>query len=381
MPLPAPEFHKRILAWFDQYGRKDLPWQQDITSYRVWLAETMLQQTQVTTAIPYFKAFTVRFPTLESLADASVDEVLRLWSGLGYYARARNLHKAAQAIARQGFFPDTLEGLTALPGIGRSTAGAILSIAFHNSQPILDGNVKRVLCRYQAIHGWPGQSQVSKRLWAISAELTPTVRVADYTQAMMDLGATLCTRSQPDCPRCPINDVCQARLTGTVSSLPHPKPKKTMPVKRLVMLLAKGAGANILLEQRPSMGLWGGLWSLPEFDDEAQALAWCRARFAVSTWHTGEARQHDFSHYRLEYTPLWVKAENPNDFVMEASRMVWYNARQVNGLGLPAPVKKLLQEHFNEGEHDQMGAVREIGQGSGRFGDPAVPRRKRPGNL
>ncbi len=351
MPLSASEFQARILAWFDQYGRKDLPWRQDTTPYRVWLSETMLQQTQVTTVTPYFQAFTAKFPNLESLAEASLDQVLQLWSGLGYYARARNLHKAAQTIAQRGRFPDTLEGLMALPGIGRSTAGAILSIAFHHSQPILDGNVRRVLCRYQAIHGWPGQSQTSQRLWTISTELTPTERVADFTQAMMDLGATLCTRSQPDCPRCPINEVCQARLTGAIASLPNPNPKKARPIKRLVMLLAEDAEGNVLLEQRPAMGLWGGLWSFPEFDHKDQALAWCRERFSINAWHLGQARRHGFSHYQLLFTPLWVKAENPNNFVMAANRMVWYNAGQVNGLGLPAPIKKILQEHFNEVEH------------------------------
>jgi len=352
MPLPAHEFQERILAWFDRHGRKDLPWQQDINPYRVWLSETMLQQTQVATVIPYFQAFIARFPMLESLANAPVDEVLRLWSGLGYYARARNLHQAAQAIARLGYFPDTLDGLTALPGIGRSTAGAILSIAFNNSQPILDGNVKRVLSRYQAVHGWPGQSQVGKRLWAISEELTPTERVADYTQAMMDLGATLCTRGQPDCRRCPLQDVCQARLAGTVTLLPSPKPRKILPIKRLVMLVAQSDNGEILLERRPPVGLWGGLWSLPEFDDNSEALAWCEQRFAVGGWRQGAERQHGFSHYRLLYTPLWVKAENPTNFVMEAGRALWYNAGQVNGLGLPAPVKKLLKEHFKEEQHE-----------------------------
>ncbi len=374
MELSAGEFQARILAWFDRYGRKDLPWQQDITPYRVWLSETMLQQTQVTTVMPYFKAFTAHLPTLESLADAPLDRVLQLWSGLGYYARARNLHNAAQAIVQQGFFPDTLEGLTALPGIGRSTAGAILSIAFDNSHPILDGNVKRVLSRYQAIHGWPGQSQISRRLWAISTELTPTERVADYTQAIMDLGATLCTRSQPDCPRCPLQDVCRARLAGTETQLPSSKPRKALPEKRRVLVILATAQGQVLLQQRPPVGLWGGLWSLPEFTDGDQALVWCQARYGLSAWHCGNERRHRFSHYCLRYTPLWATTKNAGNFVLEAGGGVWYNARQVNGLGLPAPIKKLLQEHFNEVVNGKISAVCEIGQDGGRFGGSTVSR-------
>lgn len=348
MPLSPEEFQTRILAWFDRYGRRDLPWQQPISPYRVWLSEIMLQQTQVATVIPYFQVFTAKFPTLDNLAAASIDDVLALWSGLGYYARARNLHKAAQVIAALGYFPDTLDGLTALPGIGRSTAGAILSIAFNDGHPILDGNVKRVLSRYQAIDGWPGQSQVSRRLWAISTELTPAGRVADYTQAMMDLGATVCTRSRPDCPCCPLQDVCRARLAGTVALFPGSKPKKKLPIKRLVLVVVQDTQGRLLLEQRPPQGLWGGLWSLPEFNASGQALAWCRERFTVNAWRSGEERRHSFSHYHLVYAPLWVTVENPIKFVMEGDAMVWYNAKQVNGLGLPAPVKKLLQEYFNE---------------------------------
>ena len=231
------DFQQRILAWFDQEGRKDLPWQQDITPYRVWLSETMLQQTQVATVIPYFNAFLEKFPTIECLAQAPIDEVLLSWSWLGYYARARNLHKTAQLIAGQGRFPDTLDEVIALPGIGLSTAGAILSIAFKKSHPILDGNVKRVLARFKAVSGWPGIGQVNKKLWAISAHLTPVDRVADYTQAMMDLGATICTRSKPACQDCPLEDQCLARITGTVSLLPTPKPTKILPVKQHVFLL------------------------------------------------------------------------------------------------------------------------------------------------
>jgi len=351
----APEiFQQRVLDWFDQHGRKNLPWQEPISPYRIWLSETMLQQTQVATVIPYFQVFTAKFPNLERLANAPVDEVLQLWSGLGYYARARNLHKAAQRIVELGCFPNSLDGLTALPGIGLSTAGAILSIAFNNSQPILDGNVKRVLSRFKAISGWPGLSRVNQQLWAISAEFTPTARVADYTQAMMDLGATLCTRSRPACHRCPLQDGCLANITGTVALLPSPKPKKILPTKQRVLLVLTDANGRILLEKRPPTGIWGGLWSLPEFTDTAEALAWCAGNgIAVIRQQIAAERRHTFSHYHLDYTPLLVKTDNPTNFVMEAGFSLWYNASQINKLGLATPIKKLLREHINhENNHD-----------------------------
>ncbi|HEY8094535.1 MAG TPA: A/G-specific adenine glycosylase [Methylobacter sp.] len=339
-------FQQNILAWFDQYGRKDLPWQKDLTPYRVWLSETMLQQTQVATVIPYFNAFTAKFPDIESLADAPIDEVLHLWSGLGYYARARNLHKTAQLIAERGRFPDTLDELIALPGIGLSTAGAILSIAFNRSQPILDGNVKRVLTRFKAVSGWPGNSAVNKELWAISAKLTPIARVADYTQAMMDLGATVCTRSKPACGDCPLNARCLSRLADNVSAFPTPKPAKTLPIKQLTLLLLSDADNRILLEKRPPTGIWGGLWSLPEFDSITAAQDWCSTRnIHIVDQQTLATRRHTFSHYHLDYTPLLVQADNPINFVMEANQTVWYKVEQLNKLGLAAPIKQLLQSH------------------------------------
>jgi A/G-specific adenine glycosylase len=345
-------FQHHILAWFDQHGRKDLPWQKNLTPYRVWLSETMLQQTQVATVIPYFNAFIEKFPDIESLANAPVDEVLHLWSGLGYYARARNLHKTAQLIAAQGRFPDTLDELTALPGIGLSTAGAILSIAFNKSHPILDGNVKRVLARFRAVSGWPGNSAVNKELWAISAKLTPIDRVADYTQAMMDLGATVCTRSKPACEACPLNAECLARRENNVSVYPTPKPAKILPVKQITLLLLSDAGKRILLEKRPPTGIWGGLWSLPEFDSITEAHGWCLARnIHIADQQTLATRRHTFSHYHLDYTPLLIQADNPINFVMEANRTVWYKAEQVNKLGLAAPIKQLLNNLIKE-QHD-----------------------------
>ncbi len=340
-------FQHNILAWFDQYGRKDLPWQQELTPYRVWLSEIMLQQTQVATVIPYFNIFTDKFPDVASLANAPVDEVLHLWSGLGYYARARNLHKTAQLIAKQGCFPDTLDELLALPGIGQSTAGAILSIAFNKSQPILDGNVKRVLTRFNAVHGWPGNSAVNKELWAISAKLTPVDRVADYTQAIMDLGATLCTRSKPACETCPLNSACLARRSDNISAFPTKKPARIQPIKQVTFLILSNADNQILLEKRPPTGIWGGLWSLPEFDSISAARDWCLTHnIHIADQQTLATQRHTFSHYHLDYTPLLVQcSDNPIHFVMEANQTVWYKVGQLNKLGLAAPIKLLLQSH------------------------------------
>jgi A/G-specific adenine glycosylase len=339
-------FQRHVLAWFDQQGRKDLPWQKNITPYRVWLSEIMLQQTQVATVIPYFQAFTAKFPDVESLALASIDEVLQLWSGLGYYARARNLHKTAQIICSLGQFPDTLDSLMALPGIGQSTAGAILSIAFHNSHPILDGNVKRVLARFKALAGWPGNSEVNKQLWAISASLTPHDRVADYTQAIMDLGATICARSKPLCTQCPLQSDCLAYQTGTVADYPGSRTAKAIPVKRLVFLLLSNK-QQVLLEKRPPTGIWGGLWSLPEFDNADAALDWCISHnIAIISQQLGAVQRHTFSHYNLDYKPLLIETTAPGHYVMEADKNAWYSSQQINQLGLATPIKTLLKHHF-----------------------------------
>ena len=356
--MAPAKFQDKVLAWFDQHGRKDLPWQQHITPYRVWLSEIMLQQTQVTTVIPYFQAFTAKFPDLESVANASVDEVLQLWSGLGYYARGRNLHKAAQQIADQGHFPDALDGLMALAGIGQSTAGAILSIAFGKPHPILDGNVKRVLARFKAIEGWTGNSKVAKRLWALSAALTPDDRVADYTQAVMDLGATVCTRSKPDCGKCPLSLDCMAYLTKRVAAFPTPKLVKTLPSKRVVFLLLHKQ-QHVLLEKRPPTGIWGGLWSLPEYNNEDEAISWCATNnVAIRHKYNGEKQRHTFSHYHLDYMPLIVETDSPVGFVQDTDRIAWHNAPQISKLGLAKPIKQLLQQHFEGVKNDPNDPVR-----------------------
>ncbi|MGR8932679.1 MAG: A/G-specific adenine glycosylase [Gammaproteobacteria bacterium] len=355
--MHAEEFQKKLLAWFDQHGRKDLPWQLDINPYRVWVSEIMLQQTQVAAVIAYFNRFIARFPSVQSLADADLDEVLTHWSGLGYYARARNLHKTARIVAGNGgVFPKTLEELSGLPGIGRSTAGAILSIACGQSQPILDGNVKRVLARFHAVHGWPGNARTADQLWQISRRYTPIERCGDYTQAIMDLGATLCTRSKPQCELCPVTVGCQAKKLELVSQLPESKPRKELPVKQLYFLLLQDQQQRILLERRPPTGIWGGLWSLPEFDDLQQIQAWgLRRNVRFAKTRRLPSRRHTFSHYHLDYTPLFASAENPNNSVMEADGTVWYKSTDIQSLGLPTPIKRLLQQHFKEDDYDENG--------------------------
>ncbi|MCK4841945.1 MAG: A/G-specific adenine glycosylase [Methylococcales bacterium] len=355
--MSAEIFQQQILNWFDLNGRKDLPWQQQITPYKTWLSEVMLQQTQVVTVIPYFNKFLLQFPDVEALASAPIDSVLQRWAGLGYYARARNLHKTACIIsANGGSFPNNLESLMQLPGIGRSTAGAILSIAFNNSHPILDGNVRRVLARHQAISGWTGQTKISNQLWQISSHYTPIKRCADYTQAMMDLGATLCTRSKPKCEQCPINLSCLAKIEDRVSEFPTPKPKKTIPIKQILFLILQNEQSLYLLEKRPPTGIWGGLWSFPEFNSLAEIKAWClEKKLPIFSIQQLAEQRHTFSHYHLDYTPFIVKTQNPINNVMEANQSVWYKSEQINTLGLPAPIKQLLQNHFKGDHHDKNG--------------------------
>jgi len=342
----SPEiFQKKILSWFDLNGRKDLPWQKSSTPYKTWLSEIMLQQTQVTTVIPYFNRFIQVFPDIKTLAEAPLDSVLQHWAGLGYYARARNLHKTAIIInENNGEFPQTVDGFMALPGIGRSTAGAILSIAFNKSHPILDGNVRRVLARYYAISGWTGHPKISNELWKISSRYTPINRCADYTQAMMDLGATLCTRSKPQCKVCPIRLSCLARIEDKVKILPTPKPAKATPVKNIIFLILTNELQQVLLEKRPASGIWGGLWSLPEFSSYPEIQALCKQQnMQIKSVTQLDEQRHTFSHYHLDYTPFIVQIENPINNVMEANQSVWYNLEQINSLGLASPIKRLLK--------------------------------------
>ncbi|KAF1690992.1 A/G-specific adenine glycosylase [Pseudoxanthomonas taiwanensis] len=337
-------FAARLLAWFDRHGRHDLPWQHPRTPYRVWLSEVMLQQTQVATVIPYFERFVRAFPDLPALAAAPADAVMAHWAGLGYYSRARNLHAAARLCVERhgGELPRDLEALTALPGIGRSTAGAILAQAWGDRFPILDGNVKRVLARYHGVEGWPGLPAVEKRLWALAESHLPHARLADYTQAQMDFGATLCTRAQPACVLCPLNDACVALGAGRTGELPAPRPARVLPERSAVVLLAEDAEGRLLLQRRPPTGVWATLWSLPEAEDEAAARAWFR-RHLQGRWAPEPLPElpHAFSHYRLRLRPLRLRRVAPRPAAGDNPDLRWVARAELHALALPAPIRKL----------------------------------------
>ena len=346
------EYAARLLAWFDRHGRHDLPWQHPRTPYRVWLSEIMLQQTQVTVVIPYFERFIGALPDLPSLARASQDEVLALWSGLGYYARARNLHAAAKRCMelhdgppQDGELPRDLDALIALPGIGRSTAGAILSHARGDPAPILDGNVKRVLSRLFGIEGWPGAPAVEKRMWSIAETLLPDARLADYTQAQMDFGATLCTRADPACAICPLQDGCVALRAGRVAELPSPKPGKPLPQRSAHMLIIEDDEQRVLLQRRPPTGVWASLWSLPEHADIADARAWFdrNADGDFDGAVAGDAIIHGFSHYRLQIHPHRIANVRPRAVVGDNDDLRWAARAELQAIGLPAPVRRLIE--------------------------------------
>lgn len=344
--MKAP-FSERLLDWYDIYGRKDLPWQGDVSPYHVWLSEIMLQQTQVATVIDYYQRFVARFPTVSALAKADIESVLALWTGLGYYARARNLHKAAVIVAEQhqGQLPDNFDDLIALPGIGRSTAGAILSLAYQQRYPILDGNVKRVLTRYAAISGWSGQKNIENQLWQLADTLLPERRINHYIQAQMDLGATLCTRSQPACGRCPLQEDCQAYRTDTVTQYPSPKPKKVQPLRQTHWLVVISDSKGILLEQRPDNGIWGGLWSFLEFEDTAVLTQFCQRHFNTQANDIKEQKaiRHVFTHYKLDIFPHLVHSSVCDQLVGIEKPHRWYTVNDALRLGLPAPVKAFLK--------------------------------------
>ena len=339
-------FARALLAWFDRHGRHDLPWQRDSTPYRVWVSEIMLQQTRVAAVIPYFERFTARFPDVDALAGAELDEVLGLWSGLGYYARGRNLHAAARAVCANhgGRFPDTFEELVALPGIGRSTAGAILALAFGRRHPILDGNAKRVLARYHAVAGWPGESRVGGRLWALAERHTPQSEVAAYTQAIMDLGATLCTRRRPVCALCPLESGCRARAERRQHELPAPRPKRERPQRRTAFLILRDSEGAFLLERRPPSGVWGGLFGFPECPPDPDIRAACEQRFAVevqSARRLGDLH-HGFTHYALDIEPHLVEVVRRDSEVHDGDGRVWYTPGSTLEVGLAVPVSRLI---------------------------------------
>lgn len=341
------DFARKLTDWHRLHGRHDLPWQGTRDPYRIWVSEIMLQQTQVGAVSGYFQRFMDRFPDLQALASATEDDVLRLWSGLGYYARGRNLHKAASLIAdrHRGRFPRDAQAIAELPGIGRSTAAAIAAFAYGESVAILDGNVKRVLSRRFGVGGFPGATAVEKELWALATSLLPPkeggARIETYTQALMDLGATVCTRGRPACKRCPLSEDCVARRTGRISELPAPRPKKAIPVRQATWLLLR-YGRKVLLERRPSSGLWGGLWVFPEYDGKRIARH-CREEFSceLADHHALDPLAHGFTHFRLDIQPILceiqargVRAESPG--------RAWLDVDEARDAAVPVPVRKLL---------------------------------------
>jgi len=332
------DFRRRSLDWFAQEGRHDLPWQQPASPYRVWVSEVMLQQTQVATVIPYFARFVDQFPDVPALAAASLDSVMALWSGLGYYSRARNLHKAARSLVENSDsrLPEDLRLLQKLPGVGRSTAGAILSFGFGQPAPILDGNIKRVLARCFAIEGDAGQSSVQSLLWRYAEALTPEQQAGPYNQSMMDIGAMICTRGTPACGICPLQEICMAFQQSRQHELPTPRARKAKPLKKIFVLLLQSK-AGILLERRPERGVWGGLWSLPEMSSSNDWPTWLPSKEATS--ETLAPLTHEFTHFKLQLTPVKIVLKSSPSLVSEASRS-WY--RPGDTRGLPAPIRKLL---------------------------------------
>jgi len=340
-----PSFASRLADWQERHGRRDLPWQATRDPYRIWISEIMLQQTQVSTVIPYYARFLAAFPDVGALAAAPVERVLEHWSGLGYYRRAHLAHRAARVIADKhgGAFPRDVEAIAALPGIGRSTAAAIAAFAFGTRAAILDGNVKRVLARHAGIEGYPRVARVESSLWRCAEARLPEREIETYTQAMMDLGATVCLRQRPRCDMCPVADDCIARREHRTDRLPAPRPKKALPEREVTVLLLQRHG-EVLLEKRPATGVWAGLWSLPEVAVEADAVAHCQTRFAaeVALQPKLPAIEHGFTHFRLTLHPqpcvvhAWPRrAEEPG--------LLWLSLDDAASAALPAPIKKLLR--------------------------------------
>ncbi|HET6906441.1 MAG TPA: A/G-specific adenine glycosylase [Rhodanobacteraceae bacterium] len=340
------EIASRLLPWFDHHGRHDLPWQHPRTPYRVWVSEVMLQQTQVATVIAYFERFVRELPGVRALAEASEDQVFALWSGLGYYRRARHLHQAARVCVAQhgGELPCDFASLAALPGIGRSTAGAILALAHGERFAILDGNVKRVLTRFHGVRGWPGERVVEQRLWVLAERHTPSERVADYTQAIMDLGATVCTRTRPRCGECPLSQRCAAHGQGLTDALPQARPVRELPRKQTVMLILHDAEGRFLLQRRGASGVWSGLWSLPEAADRESAsrVAASLVRLDATQAEALPPFLHAFTHYRLHAQPLLWRGVHAHRAVADAPDLRWCTREDLAALGIPAPVRKLL---------------------------------------
>lgn len=338
------DFARRVSAWQRRFGRHDLPWQGGTDPYRIWVSEIMLQQTQVTAVIPYFERFVARFPSVAALAAAEEDDVLKLWSGLGYYARGRNLLRAAQTIVSEyrGRLPRDPAALASLPGIGRSTAAAIAVFSFGARAAILDGNVKRVLARCFGVDGYPGAPAVERKLWSLAESLLPARGVERYTQGLMDLGATVCTRSRPQCERCPVAELCVARRTGRVNELPGPRPRKTVPQRRATWIVLRHRG-QVLLERRPSVGLWGGLWTFPEPGREA-AGEYCRRELGCTLARKRRLApiEHGFTHFKLTISPLLCDVERSTPRAEQSGR-IWISIEDAAHAAVPTPVRTLLR--------------------------------------
>lgn len=339
-------FSDRLIAWFDTCGRHDLPWQSNPSPYRVWISEIMLQQTKVSTVIPYFKRFIKKFPNVLSLKNANIDEVLTLWAGLGYYTRGRNLHRAAKIICDDfnGILPADRGALLTLPGIGRSTAGAIMALAFQQPHAILDANVKRVLCRFYAINGCLGESVVEQQLWKLAEALTPKQQTAEYTQAMMDLGATICTHSGAKCDICPVSCDCLSRKKGLQYQYPRIKPKKTIPLRKIIFLLLENKAGKILLQRRATTGIWGGLWCFPECDpkDDIEKYLLDTTGFNGSVIRKLAVVKHTLTHFRMEILPVHLKMKAYDNVGLKEDQR-WYFTADALEFGVPTPVKKILQ--------------------------------------
>jgi A/G-specific adenine glycosylase len=344
------QFATHIIQWQRQLGRHHLPWQNTRDAYAIWVSEIMLQQTQVAAVIPYYQRFIASFPDIASLGNASEDDVLRHWSGLGYYSRARNLHQAAQTILQQhhGQFPQTHHEINALAGIGRSTASAIAVFSFGQRHAILDGNVKRVLARCFGIAGYPGQPAIEKQFWQLAESLLPVQDIEAYTQGLMDLGATLCTRNKPKCNDCPVKQSCVARLENRIQELPTPKLRKQIPEKDTIMLLLLDK-REILLEKRPSIGIWGGLWSLPEINTNTDIQLFASTHYGLETELLPPMAKltHIFTHFRLHITPQPLRITRHQPHAQQAGA-IWIDMEDALDAALPAPVKKLLKRHLDQ---------------------------------
>jgi A/G-specific adenine glycosylase len=342
----APSFAARVGAWQRRHGRHDLPWQQSRDPYRIWLSEVMLQQTQVATVLPYYERFLAALPDVRTLAAAPIGRVLELWAGLGYYRRAHHLHAAARMVVDRygGSFPQTPEDLSALPGVGRSTAAAIAAFAFGVRGAILDGNVKRVLARHRGIDGFPGEAAVEKLLWTVAEGLLPARGIENYTQGLMDLGATVCTRSAPQCDACPVAADCVARVQGRIDRLPSPRPRKSVPKRELRVLLIERAG-ELLFERRPATGIWSGLWSLPELSVDADVAEALRTRFGIDAAATVALAPivHGFTHFTLTLHPLRIVVRRWQPRAA-SPEWIWLARDDATSAALPAPIKRLIRD-------------------------------------